>query len=257
MSSDTKPADFIRTQREFVAHVRDPEHCAAPNDIEDRRIAIYRQLVYNNIEDFIANGFPVLRKLYNDTHWHAMIRGFIIHHRSTSPYFLEISQEFLQYLEHEHTPQDYDPKFLLELAHYEWVELALSVAEDTADINNIDPNGDLFAQQPVLSPLAWPLQYQWPVHQIGPNYQPQQAPATPTQLIVFRDRKDNIRFVTINPLTMVLLNLLQQDSSLNGETALTQIAAAMPDMDKNTVIQGGLTALQQLQSQGIILGVKR
>ena len=47
-----------------------------------------------------------------------------------------------------------DFPFLLELAHYEWVELALSIDErEPADIA-ADPVGDLLEGRPVLSPLA-------------------------------------------------------------------------------------------------------
>ena len=72
-----------------------------------------------------------------------MVRDFFSQHKSHSPYFLEISQEFLAYLQNERTPQPEDPAGMLELAHYEWVELALTVSEDTIEMENIDPNGDL------------------------------------------------------------------------------------------------------------------
>ncbi|RKZ79734.1 MAG: DUF2063 domain-containing protein, partial [Gammaproteobacteria bacterium] len=51
-----KTPSFIDTQYQFAGHIRDPEHNPAPADIEQRRMAIYRELFYNNIEGFIANG---------------------------------------------------------------------------------------------------------------------------------------------------------------------------------------------------------
>jgi hypothetical protein len=47
--------------------------------------------------------------------------------------------------------------WLHELAHYEWVELALQIADD--DLPPHDPDGDLLAGKPVPSPLAWALAY--------------------------------------------------------------------------------------------------
>ena len=57
---------FQKLQYAFAAHIRDPEHRAAPAGIEDRRMGIYRELFYNNIEDFLATAFPVIRALTAD-----------------------------------------------------------------------------------------------------------------------------------------------------------------------------------------------
>ena len=36
-------SDFQAKQFAFAAHIRDPQHVAAPDGIEDRRMAIYRE----------------------------------------------------------------------------------------------------------------------------------------------------------------------------------------------------------------------
>ena len=71
------------------------EHQPAPDDVEDRRMAIYRELFYNNVEGFLSNSFPVLRKLHDDDRWHAMVRDFFSQHLAQTPLFLEIPREFL------------------------------------------------------------------------------------------------------------------------------------------------------------------
>ncbi|UCB54287.1 MAG: putative DNA-binding domain-containing protein, partial [Thiotrichales bacterium] len=221
------------------------------------RIGIYRDLLYNNVEGFIASGFPVLRSIYSDENWHRMVRDFFSRHQSTTPYFLEISQEFLDYLQSERQPQPEDPQGLLELAHYEWVELALMVAEESFDLDRIDPNGDLLQGHPVLSPVAWPLAYQFPVHKMGPDYLPDAPPEQPTYLVVYRNRMDEVRFLEINPVTARLINLLQEKPEISGELALDQIVQEMNHPNHDLVIQAGLTALQELQSYGIVLGVSK
>ena len=127
--SEETPA-FQKKQYEFAAHIRNPEQHVRPNEVEDRRMAIYRDLFYNNVEGFISNTFPVLRSLTDDEHWHEMVRDFFSRHHCKTPLFLEIPEEFLNYLQEEREPNPDDPAFLIELAHYEWVELALSVDED-------------------------------------------------------------------------------------------------------------------------------
>ena len=249
-------ADFKKHQYEFTAHIRDPEKNPKPEGIEDRRMAIYRELLFNNIEGFIASGFPVIRKIYSDENWHKMIRDFFSRHKSHSPYFLEISQEFIDYLQNERIPQSEDPAGLIELAHYEWVELALHVSDENISMDNIDANGDLLTQRPVFSPLAWPLAYQFPVHTMGPENLPDEAPAQPTYLVVYRNRNDDVQFLEINPVSARLIGLLQDNESYNGADAIEHIIREMNHPNPDIVRQGGLHALQELQQYGIILGTQ-
>ncbi len=252
----TEPA-FKKFQYEFTAHLRDPDNVPAPADIEDRRIKIYRDLLYNNVESFIASGFPVIRSIYSDENWHKIVRDFFAHHESHTPYFLEISQEFLAYLENERQPQPEDPAGLLELAHYEWIELALAVADEDIDLASIDPNGDLLNGHPVLSPVAWPLAYTFPVHAMGPDYLPEKPPENPTYIVVYRNRNDEVKFLEINPVTARLIALLQEDETISGEQALNRIAQEMHHPNPDVVMSGGLAALQELQSYGIVLGTRK
>lgn len=252
---DNRPL-FVRKQYEFAAHIRDPEGSPKPGDVDERRMAVYRELFYNNVEGFIANTFPVLRQLMSDDNWHALVRDFFIRHRAKTPLFLEIPEEFIAYLQSERTPQAEDPPFLLELAHYEWVELALSIAEETIEQNGIDPQGDLFDGIPVVSPLAWALSYRYPVHHIGPEYRPEAPDEQPTHLVVYRDREDEIGFLAINPVTARLLTLLEEDTGLTGRAALERIAQELQHPNPQAVIDNGRQILEQLRQRDILLGTR-
>ena len=245
---------FQQVQRQFTSHVRNPANGNAPEGIEPRRLKIYQELVYNNIEGFVSNNFPVLRSLYTDERWHAMVRAFVMQHPCHSPSFLEISQEFLLYLQQTRIPADDDPPFLFELAHYEWVELALDVAEQ--DIKQIaaDPNGDLLKGIPVVSPLAWSLAYHYPVHQIGKDFQPDAPAEQPTYLVVYRDRTDQVQFMEANWVTARLLELLSADQPVSGRHALEHIARELQHSDSGQIVDSGEQLLQQLLAMNIILG---
>jgi hypothetical protein len=245
---------FKHTQYAFAAHIRDPQQYPRPPDVEDRRMNIYRELFYNNVEGFMANSFPVLRKIMDDEQWHALIRDYFSSHKAKTPLFPEMPREFLNYLQEERQPQDADPPFLLELAHYEWVELALSLADEDNEIDKINPDGDLLNEHPVLSTLAWPLQYHYPVHQIGPDFQPNNPVENPTFIVVYRNRNDEIGFLEINPVTARLLQLLSDDPAQSGRKLLEQIAAEINHTDPETVVQGGLAILEDLLTRDIILG---
>ena len=248
--------EFIRRQYEFAAHIRDPDHRPAPADVEDRRMAIYRELFYNNVESFLSGTFPVLRRIHDDTAWHAMARDFFSSHRSHSPLFLEIPREFLNWLREEREPRADDYPFLYELAHYEWVELAVSVAEDSIDRDAIDPAGDLLDAVPVLSPLVWHLAYEYPVHRIGPEFLPDATGLQPTWLVVYRDRDDEVGFMEINPVTKRLLERLEANSGATGRQILAAIAAEMSHPQPEVVISGGLDILENLRNKDIVPGTR-
>jgi len=249
--------EFTRRQYAFAANIRDPANNPAPDDIEDRRMQIYRELFYNNVENFISGTFPVLRRIYSDADWHALVRAYFSSHKSRTPLFHEIPREFLNWLESERTRNPADPPFLCELAHYEWVELALSIAESPAVAEQVDPDGDLLYGIPVLSPLAWHLAYQYPVHRIGPDYLPQQPGDMPTCLVVYRDRDDAVGFLEINSVTKRLLELIDAVTNRTGHELLACIATEMSHPQPDVVIRGGTEILHNLLQKQILTGTLR
>ena len=245
---------FKDWQYAFTSHIRDPENVPVPEGMEERRIKIYSELFYNNVEGFISSGFPVLRSLYSDDDWHTLVRDYFKTHQNKTPYFLELSQEFLDYLQNEREGHDEDFPFMLELAHYEWVELALSIDETEIDMSGIDKQGDLLEGHPVVSPLAWPLAYNFEVHKICEDYIPEQPSAQPTHIVVYRTPDDTVQFMELNPVTARLIYLLGEDNGLTGRAALEQIAGELNHPNPDVVIDGGLSALRELLDRDIVLG---
>jgi hypothetical protein len=210
------------SQLRMANYLRDPGQRPPPDGIEERRLRVYRDLIFNNVEGFIRGGFPVLRSLYDEDDWYGLVRGFLDGHRCRSPYFLEISQEFIRYLLEEHTRRDCDPPFIAELAHYEWVELALDVATD-----ELPPEKSSGTKSRLtLSPLAWVLSYQYPVHLIGPGFQPDR-PGDGCHLVVYRDRCDVVKFMEINAATARLLGLFQEEGSPEVDAVIARLAGEM------------------------------
>lgn len=246
-------SQFQALQAEFAAHLRHPELHKSPEGIEERRLQIYRDLFYNNIETFASNTFPVLRSLLGDTRWHAIVRDFYHRHISHSPYFLEISQEFLRYFQEEFTPQEGDPPFLVELAHYEWVELALDVSTEHFPDSDL-PAADLLDGYPVVSPLAWRLSYQYPVHRISAEFQPNEPPPAATCLVVYRNRNDKVQFVESNPVTFRLLQLFES-GSMTGREALLMLASEMSHPQPEQLMAFGQQLVEDLLVKQILVGV--
>jgi hypothetical protein len=254
---EMKSADLRTLQQSFTAHVRNPGEVNAPEGIEGRRMKIYNDLIYNNIEGFLSGGFPVIRSLYRDEDWHRLVRDFIVSYRCSSPYFLEISQEFINYLMHTRERSPVDPPFLLELAHYEWVELMLDVSTETFP-GDVSADGDPLASVPVVSPLVVSLQYRYPVHRIGPGNEPDHPPAQPTYLIVYRNRQEKVRFMEANAATARLLELLSANEALlSGREVLERLAKEMNAESVTPVVEFGARMLAEFLELDILAGCRQ
>jgi len=248
--------DFRSVQREFAARIRMPDQSpmasqSVMDGIEPRRLQIYQDLFFNNIESFLASGFPVLRLLYDEADWLALVRQFMHCHACRSPYFLQIGSEFLDFLEHEYTQRETDPVFMKELAHYEWVELALDVA-DAVIPEDAESSLPVLEARLEISPLAWPLVYQYPVHRINAQFRPHAPSGEPTCLLVYRNRADVVQFIETNPITVHLLQTLEQLAGLTAGEVLRQMAAELGyGTDHDFVAFGGAT-LESFRQLGIV-----
>ena len=250
-----EPADFQQKQYAFAAHIRDPDHNPAPTDVEDRRMAIYRELFFNNLMNLLSSTFPVLKKIHTKDKWRHLIREFMIHHQAETPYFLEVPQEFLKFLQSTYQGADDDFPFLLELAHYEWVELELSVSEAENDLQQIDPAGDLVAGVPVRSKLAYVIEYQFPVHKISTTYLPTEPGEQSTYLSVYRKADDELGFMELNPVTARLLQLMDEnEKQKTGRELLLDLAEESNYPAPETMVAHGADAMQQMKESEIILG---
>lgn len=245
---------FKDKQYAFAAHIRDPDNVAAPDNVEPRRMAIYRKLFFNNLYSLLGTFFPVLRRIHTDEQWRGFIRGFMRHHKAETPYFLQLPEEFLAYLQNEFEPAEDDYPFLTELAHYEYAELALSVAEDEDDPTDIDPDGDLLADIPVKSVLAWPFAYRFPVHRISPDFLPGEAEEQPVYLALYRDSEDSVGFLELNAVTAALLQEIDSNREISGEALLRRLADKINYPDPDALVQHGAGTLQEMRQLGILVG---
>lgn len=244
-------------QYKFAAHMRDPGLNPAPADIEHRRMAIYSELFFNNVRKFLGGNFPISQAILGEDGWAALVRDYYRDHVSHSPLFPDMPREFLNYLaeeRHEHEAAENDPPFLYELAHYEWVEAGLALAPDPDSAGDIDPDGDLLDNTPVLTQPAWLLAYYYAVNEIGPDNIPDGPADQPLHYLVLRDAQDKIKFIKLNIVSARLYELLQNDSQITGRAALEQIAAELGHDGPAKVLTGGEKILQQWRDSGVIAG---
>ena len=203
---------FQQFQRDFAAHLRDPRGVACPPGLPARRAGVYRELVFNNLCGVVYKCFPVFRAVLGETRWRRLCRRFLRDGALHTPWFREIPQEFVRYLAT--TPLTRLPRWLAELADYEWAELAV-------------------------------------VQRIGPDYRPRQPRAT--HLVVYRAADDSAGFCEINPLTARLLALLAATPT-TGRAAIIRVGTEIEHPHPAALLDFGHQLLADLRRQGIVLG---
>jgi hypothetical protein len=241
---------FQQTQYEFIDHLKNPDENTFDHGIEDRRMQIYRELFFNNVLGFLSSGFPVLESLYTEQAWRALARRFFAEHQSRSPYFIDISKEFVEYLSSAYELGENDPPFMLELAHYEWIELAISVRKKNATKPVWDGLSTYTSVQ--FSELASLLSYQYPVHQISQVHQPHKS-NEPVYLVVYRNEQDEVNFTLVNTVSAHMLNVIQQNEVITVEDLISAMLEAMPQVDAAQVTEGTQQTLEQMLAQQILL----
>lgn len=242
--------NFQIIQHQFANYIRNPQQNFVPINVKPERIAVYRELFFNNVESFLSSGFPVLHKILTDVQWLALVQDFFATHKSQSPYFSEISEEFLEFLQNERNNSD-DYPFLLELAHYEWVEMALSISQELPP-PFIEYSDDFLNEKVFISSLAWSLAYTYPVHEISPDFLPTKPSEQPTYLIVYRNWDDEVHFIQITAIIFRLLQIIEENSVITVVDCLNKLSSELNHSNPEMIQTGGLQTLQELFSKSIV-----
>ena len=237
--------DFQRYQIAFTSRIRDPSANKKPTKVADARMAIYREIVFNNIEGSVSACFPVCKNVLGARVWRKLVRQFFASYQASSPIFREIPQQFLQFL----TTVDNLPAFLQQLAHYEWVELAVSSQQNA--IIKLSKKIDLLNEIPVLAPAHQLLAYDYAVHKISKRHLPKMIEST--YLLVFRNAEYQVKFIELNAMTFQLLNL-NDKNNLTGKQALTMLAEEIKHPDIGAIIRFGAEIFADLVHQQAIIG---
>lgn len=237
--------EFQHQQLAFIRRIKDPS-APLPAGIRPQRMAVYEELFFNNIQNFINSAFPVLLSIIPATQWQTLCRQFFQQQPMHSPYFLDISKAFLHWL-----PQVAAvlPGFALELAEYEWLELALATdLASAASSREFRPSDAL-----MLAPLARLGSYQYPVHQISAEFQPEQPATAAVFLLLYRDSADQVRFLELNAWGAALLQLILAEPGHPVATYLQWLQPYVPQWDAAQLLEQALPLLNDFAARGVIV----
>ena len=236
--------DFQQYQHAFTAHIRDPANNPKPNNVDEERMKVYCEGVFNNIFESASVCFPVSQTIIGDHDWRATIRRFVATHHASSPIFREIPYELVQFLSNDSDT----PDFIKQLAHYEWVELA--VASMQTEIPPLSKQPNLLDNIPVLTPAHMLLQYDYPVQKISAQFKPKEIETT--HLLVFRNSAYEVKFIELNPMVYMMLEMIKQE--MTGKQALNSLAEQIQHPQPEVIIAFGIEILGDLMMQQAIVG---
>ncbi len=258
-TNDSMP-EFQKYQHQFVDYLRNPLKNEVLPESLPQKSSIYAKLLYSKIEGSLDNCFPISCQLLGSALWKQLIQLFIRDHRCKSPLYREIPDEFVDYLMNEQTQLKL-PAFIVELAHYEWMELVLETIKPSYSAAFFAIKNDLLTVIPVLNPVLHILHYNYPVQNITASdpywksWDTRLEPYTQESIILagLRDNDDNIHFIELNAVTARLIELMQQGGS-TAEQVLLELAAEMHYGDHKSILPFGSETLQQFEQQHIIIG---
>lgn len=244
---------FQRYQLAFTARLRDAKNAPPLAGVPHERMAVYEEIVFNNLFESVSACFPIASKVIGKRKWLKLNQAFMRDYSAHSPLFRKIPEQFLQYLNKPSAElQQLMPDYLNSLCHYEWVELLVSGIEEP-NPQGLQPNGDLATHKPVFSATMQLLNYDYAVHKITPRKKPQHK--TSTQLLVYRNADDMVKFIELNAVTYRLITMLLNEA-MTGRQALTLLAKELQHPQPESIIEFGLSILEDLRSQGVIIGTR-
>ena len=243
------PAGLQAWQSAFGQRLRHGRRAPCPAGVPAGGMAVYEGLVFQRLRSFLDRCFPVARATLGEARWTRLCRAFLRDWQCATPWFREIPQEFLAYLDSGACRSPL-PRWFGELACYEWAELAVDVMEVAVPPHR--PDGDLLDGMPLANPALLSLAFEWPVQRIGPDFRPRQP--DPVHLAVYRDAQALVRFMALSQDTARLLAFLA--GRCNGRAALEILAAELGRPADAAFINFGRHSLAELRRHGVLLGVR-
>lgn len=235
---------FQRMQQDFTQLVRG-KIAPLPLGASPEKMALYNMLALNNIRDVIGPCFPMLTAILPKALWSELLEKFLANHHATTPLFHQVAKEFVSFLKQIYLPEY---PFIQDLAHYEWTELDVEIAEENKDSAKPVKSVTLLDTAWQIKSAARLLHYPYDVENIGLDYQPQKP--IDTFLIVYRDSMEKIQFIKLNQLSYSVLLIMQREK-LSARQVIQQIASFFPSLDLNHLVSNCSIFIASLFDEGI------
>lgn len=217
------------------------------------RVHNYRRLVYNVVDDTLRTAYPLTLDLLEEDEWNELVNSFFTNHSCQSASVWQMPKEFIEYVVvHSQSLIEKYP-MLIELLHFEWIEIELYMMEDKI-IPSFTKSVDLENNVVVFNPEHIIAQYSYPFHHKNPN-EINEVDKGNYFILIFRDLESGeVKFVNISYLFAWLIQTIADTNKSLKEVC--QQASSEFNIEYDLLIEKSKELFNQLYSQKYILGFK-
>lgn len=257
-------------QQTFCNYLRDTptKSSKPPFNLNDEKMAIYQEVVFNNIASFIDKTYPIAQCVLSKSQWLLMIKLFIKAHKLESPLFFEIANEFRLFLKNtSNKALSFLNKhvYIHDLLHFEYLEnLVYANAARPIKKNQKSKHKHIDLKTLNLEALGqinlsfrtklWLASYEYPVYQLLIQYHSihivsnnldslnssvnfvnfaKQLKYEPSSLFAFYSLKTGFCWQVLPPVQAYLLELLLNQNNLASSIELSmQVLQTMHACDE-------------------------
>jgi hypothetical protein len=208
------------------------------------REKIYYHLLRANLHETLANVYARVIEHLGAENWAFLLDEFLQQHTATTPYFYQLPDEFLSFLWHNRARYGQWP-WLWALAHFEWMELVATVADETLP----EPNAGLLR----YSPLAYYCQYDYAVYPLDKEYTALAQRTHPWQGVVYRNRQHEVLWLVLEPWSAHLLQAILQQKECSAEDMVRYAMQSNSAYKENEVRESVEAWCNEWQELGILI----
>lgn len=193
-------------QAALAEAIRNPEQ-PIPNQIDSKRLTIYRRLIRNNLRQFIDRCFSESLTFLETEHWEALQQKFLAEAYPESPYFNDIPIQFLQYLQTHHAALNL-PESILALMDFEATQLQAEIEQTEHSVH------EWHEQTPLTwSKSAFLKQYNYDF--LSSDFA--EIVNQPDYILVWRNREDEVCYQQLNKEEWTLLHYFTEHTESLSE----------------------------------------
>ena len=241
--------DFRQFQFALARHLRDPLGIPAPVGIRQVDASICTQEMVKHLRDVLEPAFPVTQALLGEDMWEHAVRLFLKDAPNHTPWASTTQRAFVEHV-CESPEMQHLPAWLQDLAHFEWLQNAVSTAP--VQWPRCDAIADVMQHPVVLNPTHVEASYEWPVHSIDTEHKPDDMQSTYVSML--RDMDDELHVFESSVFRGQLLDLLRDGQT--GEQAFMALARWLSHPEPEAFVREGAELMAQLQREGIVLGAR-
>lgn len=241
--------DFRQSQFALARYLRNPLAVLPPEEVTIEDAIACTQAMAAHLSEVLDTAFPVTHALLGEDLWQQAVRLFLKEAPSHAPWAGAVQRAFVAHVSQSPSMQGL-PAWLQDLAHYEWLQNAVS----TASVNwpAFDVHGDVMQRAVVLNPTHVEAVYEWPLH--GTSDEHKLNDMQHIYVSMLRDVNDELHVFDSSMFRSQLLDLLREGQT--GVQALLTLARWLSHPEPETFVHEAKPVMLQLQREGVVLGTR-